>query len=314
MIKFPIGDLLDERECYRFLLTALHPFGMTCPRGHPLQPDLAPHDSARSPILIYKCRKCGAVFHLFTGTVWSGTHYNCVTVALVMRGIAQGTPSLQLAEELGIDYGALLERRHRIQALALENRDSSPLPDKVTEADEMFQNAGEKGERHSEPGDPPRHRADKRRGIGTMANDRPPVAGTVGRESGKARLTVCDDTKQATIQPPLLNAVPPGSVVNTDESSAYKGIGETGRTHAAVCHSAGERARDDDGDGIREVHNNTMEGMWTGLRNFLRPFRGVHKKYLKLYVAIFEWEYNLKRATADFLRALMIPGFTYLPI
>jgi transposase-like protein len=231
-----------------------------------------------------------------------------------MRGIAQGAPSLQLAEELGLDYGALLERRHGIQALALENRDSSPLPDQVTEADEMFQNAGEKGERHSCPNDPPRRRANKRRGAGTMENDRPPVAGTVGRESGRVRLVVCEDTKQATIQPPLLNAVPSGSVINTDESSAYEGVGDTGRTHVTVCHSAGERARDDDGDGIREVHDNTMEGMWTGLRNFLRPFRGVHKKYLKLYIVMFEWEYNLKRVTADFLRVLMIPGFTYLPI
>jgi hypothetical protein len=34
-----------------------------------------------------------------------------------------------------------------------------------------------------------------------------------------------------------------------------------------------EWARDDNGDGVREVHCNTLEG----LRNFLRPFRGVNK-------------------------------------
>lgn len=37
-----------------------------------------------------------------------------------------------------------------------------------------------------------------------------------------------------------------------------------------------------------EVHCNTMEGIWVGLRNFLRPFRGIHKQYLHLYVGIFE--------------------------
>jgi hypothetical protein len=46
-----------------------------------------------------------------------------------------------------------------------------------------------------------------------------------------------------------------------------------------VCHAQGEWARDDDGDGIREVHINTIEGMWTLVRNFMRLFRGVHKKY-----------------------------------
>jgi len=105
----------------------------------------------------------------------------------------------------------------------------------------------------------------------------------------------------------VLGATTPGAVVNTDELSAYDGLEEHGRRHVAVCHTPGKRvwARDDDGDGIREVHNNTMEGMWTGLRNFLRIFRGVHKKYLQQYVAIFEWIYNLKEATMEFLRALV---------
>ena len=81
---------------------------------------------------------------------------------------------------------------------------------------------------------------------------------------------------------------------------------------------SGEWARDADGDGLREVHSNTIEGIWTGLRNFLRRFRGVHKKYLAQYylaqyVALFEWEYNLKEVTGGFLRMLMDPGFTLDP-
>lgn len=48
----------------------------------------------------------------------------------------------------------------------------------------------------------------------------------------------------------------------------------------------------DDQDGYCEIHCNTMEGIWVGVRNFLRPFRGIHKKYLYLYVAMFEWSYN----------------------
>ena len=78
-----------------------------------------------------------------------------------------------------------------------------------------------------------------------------------------------------------------------------------GRGHATAGHAIGEWARDDDGDGIREVHDNTLEGMWTGLRNHLRIFRGVNKEYLHQYVAIFEWSYNVKRATPEFLRALL---------
>ena len=118
-------------------------------------------------------------------------------------------------------------------------------------------------------------------------------------------MTVCDNTRQETIQPQVESDTQPITTLYTDESTAYSNVQETGRGHGTVNHSKGEWARDDDGDGIREVHCNTMEGIWTGLRNFLRTFRGVHKKYLKFYVAMFEWIYNLKQVTNDFLRALM---------
>jgi len=261
----------------------------------------------------YRCRVCGNVFNLFTNTVWEGTHYDGTTIVLVMRGFVQGTPTLQLAEELDLDYDTLLKRRHQIQQLALEHKPTDSLPDDVAEADEMFQNAGEKGEKHADPDDPPRRRANNRPGLGTMDNDRPPVLGIVGRTTGQMRTTICDNTQQATIQPQVEHDTRPDVTLYTDESSAYHHIAETGRNHATVCHSHREYARDDDGDGLCEVHCNTQEGIWTGLRNFLRLFRGVHKKYLAAYVAMFEWAHNLKQVTADFLRTLMMPSFTYLP-
>jgi hypothetical protein len=93
----------------------------------------------------YRCRECGAVYNLFTGTLWSGTHYDCKTIVVVLRGIAQGVSTLHLAEELDLDYSTLLDRRHQIQRQALEGAQTG-LPDRRVEADEMYQNAGEKAE------------------------------------------------------------------------------------------------------------------------------------------------------------------------
>lgn len=245
---------MSEQECYDYLLRILHPDGLKCPAGHPLPPDQAPHDRHRAPILDYKCRICGRVFNIFTNTIWKGTHYSCATIVMIIRGIVQGIPTLQLAEELGLDYGTLLGWRHRIQRLGLEHLPTEPLPDEETEADEMFQNAGEKGYRHPDPNDPPRRRANKRRGRGTAENDRVPILGVVGRRSGQVRLTVCDNTQQATIQPRVEADTLETATLYTDENSAYHPIAETGRGHATVCHSQKEWARDDDGDGIREVH------------------------------------------------------------
>ena len=94
-------------------------------------------------------------------------------------------------------------------------------------------------------------------------------------------------------------------MVYTDDWNGYNPLARRDRGHATVNHNRGEFARDDDGDGIREVHCNTMEGIWTGLRNFLRPFRGVSKVYLEQYVIMFKWSYNLKAVTDDYLRILL---------
>ena len=49
-------------------------------------------------------------------------------------------------------------------------------------------------------------------------------------------------------------------MVYADEWRSYDRLAELGRGHATLCHAIGEWARDDDGDGVREVHDNTLEG------------------------------------------------------
>jgi transposase-like protein len=162
---------------------------------------------------------------------------------------------------------------------------------------------GKKGERHPDPADPPRRRANKQRGHGTYANDRPPVVGTVGRESGQVRLRVVDHTDQETLEKHVHQFTLSDTTAYTDEWQGYNHII---RPHATVCHAHHEWARDDDGDGVREVHVNTVEGMWTDVRNFLRPFKGVHKRYLSGYVALAEFRRNHKRISPGLIAALVI--------
>ena len=161
---------------------------------------------------------------------------------------------------------------------------------------------GKKGEKHSDPHDPPRRRANKQKGHGTYDNDRPPIVGTVGRESGQVRLRVVQHTDSKTLKRHMMRFTQPSAIANTDEWNGYNQIP---RPRLTVNHSEREWARDEDGDGIREVHINTTEGMWTGTRNFLRPFRGVHKDYLADYVAMCEHRINLKRITPQFIATLV---------
>ena len=117
MLRFPLDGLLDEQACYEFLLHILHPDGLHCPRGHPLVAGQSPHRRRRPVIPDYRCRQCGAVFNLFTSTIFWKTCFHCSTIVQILRGIAQGTPTQHLADELAINRTHLLERRHEIHTL-----------------------------------------------------------------------------------------------------------------------------------------------------------------------------------------------------
>jgi hypothetical protein len=75
------------------------------------------------------------------------THRRSSEIVLILRGIAQGTSTARLARELDRDRGVLLQLRHGLQQNAALQCPQTPLLDEVAEADEMYQNAGEK--RHS---------------------------------------------------------------------------------------------------------------------------------------------------------------------
>ncbi len=167
---------------------------------------------------------------------------------------------------------------------------------------QCFSMRGKKGDEHCDPADPPRRRANKQRGRGTSANDRPPIWGTVGRDTGEVRWRVVRETRGHTLRAHVHHFTRDGTHVFTDEYDSYNGIE---RIRSTVAHGHREWARDDDGDGIREVQVNTAEGMWTGLRTLLRPFRGVHKRFLSGYVAIHAFRVNLKMISIAFIAALV---------
>jgi transposase-like protein len=110
------------------------------------------------------------------------------------------------------------------------------------------------------------------------------------------------NTQGTTLCPFVEQFTQPEATLYTDEYDSYNKLK---RVRHTVCHSQNEWARDADGDGIREVHVNSNEGGWTGLRNFLRPFRGVHKKYLSGYLAIHEFAVNHKAVSPEFVSTIV---------
>ena len=118
---------------------------------------------------------------------------------------------------------------------------------------------GKKSSKHQDPADPPRRRGNKRKGQGTFDTDRPPIFGVKARSSGEVRYFVRHHADAPTCSEVIESTVPVGALLYTDGLSGYVAVGKercsaaVGGVHGRVFHSKYEWARDDDGDGVREV-------------------------------------------------------------
>ena len=304
-MDFPIQSLIDEEQAEAWVLNHFHPQGLYCPKCQSSVSEARNFRKTQtSGLQVYRCEHCESIYNLYSGTVFAGTQFRPSQVVLLLRGVCQGVSSSQLGRELGISRQTVLSIRRKLESSAEQIQPKDALPDAEVETDEMFQNAGEKGDKHVDASDPPRRRGNKRRGHGNpYDNDRPPIVGNPkGRESGLLRLRLVHHTDSTTLSAHVHQFTLPTSTVYTD---GWRGYNHIQRTRESVLHKDGEWARDADGDGLYEVHTNTIEGVWTTVRNFLRPFRGVHKKFLTGYIAICEFVMNLKSVSVDFISKLV---------
>jgi len=114
------------------------------------------------------------------------------------------------------------------------------------------------------------------------------------QRGGQVVLKMLENVQQKTIEPIITMTVAKGALIHTDEYNIYDRLENWGYHHKTVCHSRGEYARDEDGDGFCEVHVNTMEGFWSLLRSWLRPHRGISQEKLPFYLGFFQVIHNAR--------------------
>jgi len=173
--------------------------------------------------------------------------------------------------------------------------------------DEVYVVAGHKGHSQSVAAkgrSGRRRRLKGARGRGTAEKDKPPIFGMIER-GGDVLIKMLENVQQKTIKPIIEKHVQKASLVYSDEYTIYNRLDTWGYSHEHVCHSKGEYARDDDGDGFCEVHVNTIEGFWSLLRSWLRPHRGISQENLPLYLGFFEFTHNTRARGRALLPSLL---------
>jgi transposase-like protein len=141
MIDFPIGELMDDSICTLWLERHLHPQGLICPHCGSCTRRLF---RAQGHFPAYRCRACEGYDTLLTGTVFANTRQRPATLVLLLRGIAKGEPTARLARELGVSRKQLQTLRQRLQANLNATAPTDMMTGTAFEADERYQNAGEK--------------------------------------------------------------------------------------------------------------------------------------------------------------------------
>jgi transposase-like protein len=141
MIDFPITELLDASICMIWLERHLHPDGFVCPHCGSTNRRLF---RQQKHFPAYRCRDCDRYYTLLTGTAFEKTRQPPATLVLLLRGITKGESTARLARELGLSRKQMHTLRQRIQTNLNETAPIDLMEGTTYEADELYQNAGEK--------------------------------------------------------------------------------------------------------------------------------------------------------------------------
>ncbi len=296
-----LHHLIDDAKCYEKVRGLRWPCSVRCPHCESDKIAKRGRNHRHRECRRYRCKKCGRQFDDPTGTIFAGHHQplRVWITGLYLMGL--NVSNQQIAHELDLNESDVQEMTSLLRRGVVARRPVVRLEGEV-ECDEVYVIAGHKGRADGIRGRKARrNRLEGARGRGTLATEKPPIFGMIQR-GGEVRIAMLENVQQQTLAPLILTTITAGSTVHTDEYNIYGRLTQWGYEHETVCHSRGEYARDEDGDGFHEVHVNTLEGFRSLLRSRLRPHRGISREKLPLYSGFFEFVHNAKR------RGKALPG------
>ncbi len=235
----------------------------------------------------YACPTCGHHIHPMVGTPFerSRTSLQKWFYAMYLFTTSRhGVPAKELQRQLGVTYKTAWRMGHELRKY-MAAVDGDPPLDGHVEVDETY--VGGK-------------RAGAKQGFtGRAAKGKTVVFGILERD-GELFTKVVPNASQKSLITPILEHVPVGTRISSDEWPPYKILSRLGYDHQTVEHGRKVWAKGD-------THVNTLEGFWSMLK---RSIRGTHihvsRKHMPKYLGEFEFRWNLRHAPETmFARLLM---------
>ncbi|HLP50981.1 MAG TPA: IS1595 family transposase [Chitinophagales bacterium] len=261
-----------EAACLDRILKLKYPDLKTCPKCN--------REATFTRIKTRPCYHCDKCYYQIYPTV--GTIFEKSTTPLTSWFFAMylftasknGLSAKELERHLGVTYKCAFRMLHKIRSILENDKD---LLSGVVELDETFV-GGKNINRHYDK---------KIQGCqGRSHKDKTPVFGMLER-GGNVVAKVVKDTKIQSIIPIAKRTIEEGSIVCTDEYSAYDSS-RPDYIHERVNHNIGQYANGD-------VTTNRIENFWSNVKRTLKgSYITVSPKYLQNYVNECTFKYNNK--------------------
>lgn len=119
-LETPLADLLDRQASYNELLSRLHPDGLRCSCG---SVDRISHGRNRTGYPVYKCRDCGSVYFILSGTVFSGCTMEAHRLVLFMRLLAAGQKPAEIGRAVGLHRNSVAQLMAKVSVYSRHGGD-----------------------------------------------------------------------------------------------------------------------------------------------------------------------------------------------
>ncbi len=275
----------DDDAARAHLESILWPNGPVCPHCGAQSERIHKMTGKSTRTGLHKCRDCRKPFTVTVGTVMERSKVplsKWVLAAQIMASSKKGFSALQLQRMIGTNYETAWFLFHRLREACPSPDDASgPLGGAggVIEADETYIGGKEKNKH-----------ASKRAHAGRGAVGKQPVVALVERDGQTRSFHVANVTAK-TLRPILEKHADAKSVLMTDESAVYPGIGASFANHISVNHGAQEYARL---GGF--AHVNSAESYFALLkRGIFGNFHNISEAHLARYLREFDFRANTRK-------------------
>ena len=236
---------------------------------------------------LWACGDCRKQFTVTVGTLFERSKVplnKWLYATHLLSASKKGISAHQLHRMLGVTYKTAWFMFHRIRE-GMQDSDPGPMGGrgKIVEADETYH--GPSGYNLKPEG------WELKKGMGNKYK-----VITLVERGGRARSLKVDTMNLKTVREFLVTNASRDSVLSTDESGLYKGVGREFARHFTVNHGKGQYAKG-------YASTNTVEGYFS---IFKRGMKGVYQhcgeKHLQRYLYEFDFRYS-HRKISDFERA-----------